>query len=85
MAVTYREVNLQLDGTVNQLPYQPMTFQKLGGQKYFAKVDNLRGYHPLRLEEEISKVQQLSHHGASIASWTVRLKVQQRLVNQYQS
>jgi hypothetical protein len=41
MAVDYREVNLQLDGTANQLPYQPMLFQKLGGQKYFAKVDNL--------------------------------------------
>jgi len=40
MAVDYREVNLQLYGTANQLPYQPMLFQKLGGQKYFAKVDN---------------------------------------------
>jgi len=56
MAVDYREVNLQLDGTANQLPYQPMLFQKLGGQKYFAKVDNLWGYHQLRLEDESSKV-----------------------------
>ena len=47
MAVDYREVNLQLDGTVNQLPYQPMQFQKLGGQKYFAKVDNQWVYHQL--------------------------------------
>jgi hypothetical protein len=56
MAVDYREINLQLDGTANQLPYQPMLFQKLGGQKYFAKVDNLWGYHQLRLEDESSKV-----------------------------
>ena len=56
MAVDYREVNLQLDGTANQLPYQPMLFQKLGGQKYFAKVDNLWGYHQLRLEDESSRV-----------------------------
>ena len=26
MAVDYREVNLQLDGTANQPPYQPMLF-----------------------------------------------------------
>ena len=43
MAVDYREVNLQLDGTANQLPY-------------FAKVDNLWGYHQLRLEDESSNV-----------------------------
>ena len=30
MAVDYREVNLQLDCTANQLPYQPMLFQTLG-------------------------------------------------------
>ena len=30
--------------------------QKLGGQKYFAKVDNLWGYHQLRLEAESSKI-----------------------------
>jgi len=53
MTVDYREVNL-LDGTANQLPYQPMLFQKLGGQKYFAKVENLWGYQ-LRLEDESSK------------------------------
>ena len=56
MAVDYREVNLQLNGTANQLPYQPMLFQKLGGQKYFSKVDNLWGYHQLRLEDDNSKV-----------------------------
>jgi len=47
---------LQLDGTANKLLYQPMLFQKLDGQKYFAKVDNLWGYHQLRLEDKISKV-----------------------------
>jgi hypothetical protein len=41
MAVDYREVNLQLDPTANQLPYQSTLFQQLGGQKYYAKVDNL--------------------------------------------
>ena len=43
MAVDYREVNLQLESTANQLPYQPSLFQRLGGQQFFAKVDNLWG------------------------------------------
>ena len=42
MAVDDLEVNLQLDGITNQLTYQPMLFQKLGGQKYFTKVDKTR-------------------------------------------
>ena len=54
--VDCREVNLQLDGTANHLSYQLMQFQKLDGQKYFAKVDNLSGHHQLRLEDESSKV-----------------------------
>ena len=54
MAVDYREVNLQLDGTADA--YQPMLFQKVGGQKYFATVDNLWGYHQLCLEDESLKV-----------------------------
>ena len=62
MAVDYREVNLQLDGTANQLPYQLMLFQKLGGQKYFAKVDSLWGYHQLRLEDERLKVTAIIYH-----------------------
>jgi hypothetical protein len=41
MAVNYREVNQQLDTTVNQLPDQPSLFSKLRWQKYIAKVDNL--------------------------------------------
>jgi len=31
MVVDDGDVNLQLDGTANQRPYQPMIFQKLGG------------------------------------------------------
>ena len=41
MAVDYREVNMQLETTASQLPYQPTLFQCLGGQNYFAEVDNL--------------------------------------------
>ena len=55
MEVNYREVNIQLDGTANQLPNQLMLFQKLG-QKYFAKVDNPWGYHQVRLKDENLKV-----------------------------
>ena len=33
MTVDYREVNLQLESTANQLPYQPILFQRLGGQQ----------------------------------------------------
>ena len=56
MAVDYREVNMQLESTVNQLPYQPSLFQRLGGQQLFVKVDNFWGYHQLRLAEDSSKV-----------------------------
>jgi hypothetical protein len=56
MAVDYREVNQQLISTANQLPYQPTLFKALGGKKYFAKVDNLWGYHQLKLSDESSKI-----------------------------
>jgi hypothetical protein len=56
LAVDYREVNLQLNTTANMLPYQSMLFQQLGGKKYYAKVDNLWGYHQLRLYEDSSKI-----------------------------
>ena len=56
MAVDYREVNMQLESTANQLPYQPTLFQRLGGQRFYAKVDNLWGYHQLRLTDDSSKV-----------------------------
>ena len=39
MTVDYREVNMQMDVTANQLPYQPI--QRLEGQRFYAKVNNL--------------------------------------------
>ena len=39
MDVDYREVNMLLEATANQLPYQPTLFQRLGGQ-FYTKVDN---------------------------------------------
>jgi hypothetical protein len=56
MSVDYREVRHQLMTTANQLPYQPTSFQRLGHKKYFAKVDNLRGYHQLRVTDDSIKV-----------------------------
>ena len=56
MAVDYREVNMQLEATANQLPHQPTLFQRLEGQRFNAKVDNLWGYHQLRLTDDSSKV-----------------------------
>ena len=56
MAVNYREVNMQFEPTANQLPYQPSFFQRLDGHQIFAKVDNLWGYHQLRLAEDSSKI-----------------------------
>ena len=44
MAVDYREVNMDLEATANQLPYQPTLFQRVSGQLFYAKVDNLWGY-----------------------------------------
>ena len=40
MEVDYREVNQYLRVSASQLPYQDMLFRQLGGQQYFAKVDN---------------------------------------------
>ena len=37
MAVDYREVNMQLETTANQLPYQPTLCQWLGGQFFSPK------------------------------------------------
>ena len=56
VVVDYREVNMQLEVTANQLPYQPTLFQRWGGQRFYAKVDDLWGYHQLRLTEDSSKV-----------------------------
>jgi len=46
---------MQLGTTAKQL-YQPTLFQCLGGQTYFAKVDNLWGYHQLKIAENSGKV-----------------------------
>ena len=56
MAVDYREVNQFLRVSANQLPYQDMLFQQLGGTLYYAKVDNLWGYHQLKLDPQSSRV-----------------------------
>ena len=56
MAVDYREVNQYLRVSANQLSYQDMLFLQLGGQQYYAKVDNLWGYHQQRLNKESSRV-----------------------------
>ena len=52
----YREVNIQLESTANQLPYQPTFVSKIGWQRVNAKVDNLWGYHQLHLTQDSSKV-----------------------------
>ena len=63
--VDYREVNQYLRESANQLPCQDMLFQQFGGQKYFAKMDNLCGYHQIRLDKESSDV------AAIITPWGV--------------
>ena len=50
MAVVYQEVS------ANQLPHQNMLFQQLSGQILNAKIDNLWGYHQLKLFHAYSKV-----------------------------
>ena len=47
---------MQLEATANQLPYQRALFQRLEVQRFYAKVDNLWGYHQLRLTDDSSKV-----------------------------
>ena len=56
MAVNYREVNQFLQTSANQLPYQDMLFQQLGGQLYYAKVDNRWGYHQFKLDQQSRRV-----------------------------
>jgi len=51
MAVDNREVNMPLETTPNQLPYQPTLFLMFGTH-LFAKFDNLWGYHQLKLAEK---------------------------------
>ena len=56
MAIDYREVNMQLKATVNQLLYINLLHFKDWGTTFHAKVDNLWGYHQLRPTEDSSKV-----------------------------
>ena len=56
MAVDYREVNMQLEATVNQLLLSTYFVSEIGGQRFYAKVDNLWGYNQLRLTDDSSKV-----------------------------
>ena len=44
IAVDYREVNMQLQATANQSPLAYF-ISMIGGQRFYAKVDNLWGYH----------------------------------------
>ena len=75
MAVDYREVNMHLETTANQLPHQPTLFQCLGRQNYFAKAENLWGVSPkLKLADDSSKVT------AIIAPWVFIVFSHVRLV-----
>ena len=56
MAVDYWEVNRFSRVSATQLPYQDMIFQLLVGQLYYVKVDNLWGYHQLKLNQQNSRV-----------------------------
>ena len=41
-----REVDLQLESTANQLPYQPSLFQRLSGQQFFLQKLTIYGLSP---------------------------------------
>ena len=74
MIVDYREVNMRLEITANQLPYQPtFLLQCLSEQNVFAKVDNLLGYHQIAV-----KSLQSSRLGVFIAFSHVHLVYQLR-------
>jgi hypothetical protein len=51
LAVDYRQLNDCILPTANQLTYQETLFQQLCHQTYFAKLDNLWGFHQLKLTE----------------------------------
>jgi hypothetical protein len=55
LAVDYQELNRCIVNTANQLPMQEMLFQELAMQLYFAKLDNLWGFHQLTLTERAQK------------------------------
>ena len=56
IAVDYREVNQFFRVSANQQLYKDILFQQLPGQVYHAKVDNLWGYHQLKLDKASSRV-----------------------------
>jgi hypothetical protein len=56
LAVDYRELNNIIIETAHQLPYQQTLFECLAGKRYYAKLDNLYGYHQLPLTEEAQRL-----------------------------
>lgn len=52
IAVDYRQSNKWKSAS---LPYQRTLFRKLSGNAFFAKMDNLKGYHQLRLTDRASE------------------------------
>lgn len=52
LAVDYRDLNSNIRYTANSIPNMKSKFPYLSGKKYFAKMDNLFGYHQWRVSEE---------------------------------
>ena len=67
MAVDYRDVNLQSESTAYQLLINHVNFNVWVANIFFAKGDNLWGYHQLRLSEDSSEVT------AIISPWGISL------------
>jgi hypothetical protein len=56
LAVDYRQLNQIIHPTAHQLPFQQTLFECLAGNRYYAKLDNLYGYHQLPLTENAQKL-----------------------------
>ena len=80
MAVDYREVNLQLDGTANQLPYKAMLFQKLG-KSISPRSKTYGDIISCVWRRRARRLRLLSHHGVSTVSWPEHLEFQQHWAN----
>ena len=52
LAVDYRELNENIKYTATQIPNMKSRFPYLTGKQWYAKVDNLFGYHQLKVAEE---------------------------------
>ena len=52
LAVDYRELNSNIKYTASQIPNMKSKFPLLSGQQYFAKMDNLFGYHQWRVSPD---------------------------------